>query len=110
MRTTRAQTLDTLPKQPPRRRRRDDPERDRRHRGHREITPARRDRAHAAIDQPAAKRDLPMFGTPAQHLQLDIAELPRSRDEPHPLRQRINNMSSATPARPALARRIPAPT
>ena len=59
----------------------------------------------AAVDQPAPQHQLAALGPPAQHLQLDAAQLARRRDQPHPLRQRINNMSSSTPTRPAPARR-----
>ena len=46
----------------------------------------------------------PVPGPPPQHLQLDAAQLARRRHQPHPLRQRIHNMSSSTPTRPAPAR------
>ena len=39
-----------------------------------------------------------------EHAKLNVAQLARRRHQPHPLRQRIHNMSSASPTRPAPAR------
>ena len=46
----------------------------------------------------------PVLGPPPENLELDVAEVPRRGHQPHPLRQRIDNMSSSTPTRPAPAR------
>ncbi len=104
-RTPAAQPLDPLAQQPPRRRGGNHARHRRLSRHRRQVAPASRDRAHAAVDQPAAQHRLAMLRPPSEHLKLHIAKLARRGHEPHPLRQRTHNMSSAMPTRPAPARR-----
>jgi hypothetical protein len=49
-------------------------------------------------------RFLPSYASP--HLQLNAAQRARRLHQPHPLRQRIDVMSSATPTRPGPARHL----
>ena len=87
--------------QPPRRRRREHPERPLNRVPARQIGPPRRDRPRTTVDQPADKRGLAMLCAPPKHLQLEITQIARRGHQPHPLRQKLHNMSSATGTRSA---------
>ena len=101
---TPPQPLEALQQQPPRRRRPQTAHRGLRINAPPKVGPARRDRPRAAIHQPTNDRRLTGLGAPPQHLQLNTAKLTGRVNEPHPLRQRVHNMSSATPTRRAPAR------
>ena len=98
----RAQLLQPRQQQPPPRRRPHAADRRLRPDAPRQIRPPRWDLARTPIHKPADHGRLatPLIRAPAKHPKLDIAQLPRRRDQPHPLRQRIHNMSSATTTRP----------
>jgi hypothetical protein len=72
----------------------------------RQIRPPRRNLPRAAIQQPAQQHRLArrVVRRPAQHIKHDIPKLTRSHDQPHPLRQKLHNMSSATTTRAVPAR------
>ncbi len=103
-RTARLQSCEAFAEKPPGVRRAHDAERTLRLDPPRQVGPARRNRPRAAIHEPTAQRDLAVLGAPPERLELDVAQLARRRDEPHPLGQRIDNVSSAMPTRPGPAR------
>ena len=98
---TRLQPLTALQQQPP--------ARERRHRANcrlawlalGRICPARRHRPRRAIDHPADHRRHAIPVLPPQRVQLAPAQLARRRDQPHPIRKRVNNMRSVLPTRAA---------
>lgn len=97
-RTTRAQTLKPRSQQAQRRGRSERPKRQLCFCTQRQIAPTRRDLGRAPVAQPADQLDLPALRRPPEHRQLEPSKLARSVDQTHPLRQRLDEMSSTTPA------------
>jgi hypothetical protein len=65
----------------------------------RQIAPASRKSCPRSHQPAGTKHRLAMLGPPTEHLQLHIGKLARRPYQPHSLRQRIHNMSSATRTR-----------
>jgi hypothetical protein len=97
-RTTRAQTLKPRSQQAQRSRRRERPKRRLCFCPQPQIAPTRGDLGRAPIAQPADQLNLPTLRGPPEHDQLEPPKLARTIHQTHPLRQRLDEMSSTTPA------------